>query len=177
MKTWKLTPSACPHCGYVMDAASKSAEADDEGGPGPGAISLCFNCAAVNQFVEGEEEGSLVIGKFDADELEGEDREVVMGMVERIKAMLATKQILKDAHKLSSQHREQVLANNCGCFGCISVFRGDRVEEWVDDGQTALCPVCGIDTVLPQTEDLKWATNKEFLADMKKMWLDERVAQ
>ena len=41
------------------------------------------------------------------------------------------------------------LTGRCGCFHCLSTFVADCVTDWVDDGTTALCPVCGIDAVLP----------------------------
>ena len=30
----------------------------------------------------------------------------------------------------------------------MAIFAVDEVEEWVDDGATALCPHCGVDAVL-----------------------------
>ena len=36
----------------------------------------------------------------------------------------------------------------CGCYYCISRFSKQDIEQWVDDGQTALCPFCGIDSVI-----------------------------
>lgn len=38
----------------------------------------------------------------------------------------------------------------CGCFFCLSVFDPKRISSWVDGGNTALCPYCGIDSVLPE---------------------------
>ena len=44
-------------------------------------------------------------------------------------------------------------APSCGCFYCLATVPGDDVREWVDDGRTALCPRCGIDSVLPDVTD------------------------
>ena len=53
-------------------------------------------------------------------------------------------------HRLSDRHRQAVmLSHTCGCFYCYTLFNPQRVEEWTDDGCTALCPSCGIDAVLP----------------------------
>lgn len=41
----------------------------------------------------------------------------------------------------------------CSCYYCLSKYRGSEVNEYVDDGKTALCPVCGIDSVLPKEID------------------------
>lgn len=52
-------------------------------------------------------------------------------------------------------HRRNVLsADVCGCFYCLRMFPPSTITEWVDldadgVGQTALCPRCGIDAVVP----------------------------
>ena len=37
----------------------------------------------------------------------------------------------------------------CGCFYCISTFPSEEIMEFTDDGNTALCPRCGVDSVIP----------------------------
>ncbi|QQS23291.1 hypothetical protein IPM19_01865 [bacterium] len=39
-----------------------------------------------------------------------------------------------------------------GCYYCAKIYRLDEhpIREWVDGGYTALCPVCGIDSVIPR---------------------------
>ena len=45
-----------------------------------------------------------------------------------------------------------VVEGHCGCFYCKSIYSASEVNEWCDnDGRgdkTALCPKCGIDSVL-----------------------------
>lgn len=45
-----------------------------------------------------------------------------------------------------------VVEGHCGCFYCKSIYSASEVKEWCDnDGRgdkTALCPKCGIDSVL-----------------------------
>lgn len=36
-----------------------------------------------------------------------------------------------------------------GCFYCLSTYRPDFIDEYVDSNVTALCPYCGIDAVIP----------------------------
>ncbi|HEU4560906.1 MAG TPA: hypothetical protein VFS20_23850, partial [Longimicrobium sp.] len=56
-----------------------------------------------------------------------------------------TPEALDDAHRHSSGHRAEVLASeSCACFFCLQHFPPGEITEWVDDGQTALCPRCGI---------------------------------
>ena len=53
-------------------------------------------------------------------------------------------------HRLSSKHRGALLESEVsGCFFCLRTFPSETIEEWTDDNQTALCPNCGIDSVLP----------------------------
>lgn len=40
-----------------------------------------------------------------------------------------------------------------GCFYCCHVSLAAAVFEWVHDGQTALCPRCGVDALLPGQTD------------------------
>ena len=62
-----------------------------------------------------------------------------------------------EVHKGCSNHRERVLAaERCGCFYCCSEFEPSAITNWVDppsddmqSGNTALCPKCGIDAVIP----------------------------
>lgn len=75
---------------------------------------------------------------------------------------------LKDAHRHSSYHRDEVLASNySGCFYCISTFSPDMIKEWIDNDQTVLCPFCGIDSVIPGSTDL---LVPGFLVEMNGYW-------
>lgn len=42
-------------------------------------------------------------------------------------------------------------SNRCGCYHCMTIFKAPKVTEWVDDGNTALCPNCDIDAVIPDS--------------------------
>ncbi len=55
----------------------------------------------------------------------------------------------------------------CGCFFCFEMFEAQEITEWVDGGMTALCPACGIDSVLLGATD---PINPEFLRAMFKRW-------
>ncbi len=77
------------------------------------------------------------------------------------------------AHKHSIQHREEVLASErCGCFNCGAIFSPSAIERWVDQwkevGQTALCPECGIDSVIGSESG--YPITNEFLSRMKSYW-------
>jgi hypothetical protein len=82
--------------------------------------------------------------------------------------------ILEAAHKKSSMHREEVLASvTCGCFYCQTKFPPRNIKEWVDPrrsptGATALCPNCGIDSVIGDAAG--FPLTADFLADMHERW-------
>ncbi len=68
-------------------------------------------------------------------------------------------------HKKCSYHRERAEKTDvCGCFYCYSVFSPNTIKKWIDSGQTALCPICNIDSVLPGVSSVK------FLQEMGKHW-------
>lgn len=77
------------------------------------------------------------------------------------------------AHRHSSRHRQEVLASDrCGCFYCLAIFAPSAIERWVDEwenvGQTALCPSCGIDSVI--ASESGYPITEEFLARMRTHW-------
>jgi hypothetical protein len=65
---------------------------------------------------------------------------------------LAARQVaseLAEAHKHASQHRVEIEASTrCGCFFCFRTFPPLSIKAWIDARQTALCPGCGVDSVL-----------------------------
>ena len=44
---------------------------------------------------------------------------------------------------------------NVGCYYCTEVFSPNMIKKWVDDGQTALCPFCETDSVIPEIDKTK----------------------
>lgn len=73
------------------------------------------------------------------------------------------------AHKCSSRHRAQIeQSEQCGCFHCLTVFTPNAIEEWIDDDDTAMCPRCGIDSVIGSASGNP--IEREFLARMRAHW-------
>lgn len=59
--------------------------------------------------------------------------------------------VLTSAHDHSTAHRAELeLSDVCRCFYCLATFAPTEVEEWIQDqdGETAICPRCGIDAVI-----------------------------
>ena len=49
----------------------------------------------------------------------------------------------------AANHRNELIASvRCGCFFCFRMFSVTDIHKWIDRNQTALCPRCGIDSVI-----------------------------
>jgi NAD-dependent SIR2 family protein deacetylase len=73
------------------------------------------------------------------------------------------------AHKHCVLHRAEVEASTlCGCFYCFATFTPTEVSRWTDDGQTALCPKCDIDSVIGSASG--FPITHEFLTRMHEHW-------
>ena len=71
-------------------------------------------------------------------------------------------------HRMSIQNRKAVESSEvCGCFCCITEFPSVDVNEWTDDDQTAICPACDIDSVLP---GCIVTINEKLLEQMCERW-------
>jgi hypothetical protein len=84
------------------------------------------------------------------------------------------------AHRHSSFHREEVLnGKNCGCFYCLAIFEPDEIEDWIDEengiGQTALCPQCGIGSVIGSESG--FPISRVFLRKMHTYWFRAFIEQ
>jgi len=83
----------------------------------------------------------------------------------------------KQIHSKCGWHEKAVQQSHiCGCFHRISLFPPSEIEEWIDEpddcprgpGRTAICPKCGIDAVLPESQ--LYDINHELLEAMNKEW-------
>lgn len=72
------------------------------------------------------------------------------------------------AHRRSSRHRAELeRSESCGCFHCLAEYVPAEITRWIDDGTTALCPRCGIDSVLG---DAELVIDRAFLEGMRVRW-------
>ena len=45
--------------------------------------------------------------------------------------------------------RDELESNGkCGCYYCLCTFDVTEIEDWCDGEKTAICPKCGIDSVV-----------------------------
>jgi hypothetical protein len=58
------------------------------------------------------------------------------------------------AHEHCIRHHDEIgRSKRCGCFYCLATFGPAEIKDWIKDGRgmrnrTALCPRCGIDSVI-----------------------------
>lgn len=77
--------------------------------------------------------------------------------------------LLTDAHKHSSNNVEEVKSSTlCGCFFCRRIYAASEIEEFIDNGQTALCPYCGVDAVIGDASG--YVVTDDILTDMYSKW-------
>jgi hypothetical protein len=73
------------------------------------------------------------------------------------------------AHGFTSKHRKELEKDSvCGCFHCMKIFHPTEIIEWCDNGQTAICPHCGIDAVIGESSG--FPITEPFLGEMHKEW-------
>ena len=71
---------------------------------------------------------------------------------------------------MHTKHYEELESSSiCGCFYCLAVFPPASIGSWLNEGcGTALCPQCGIDSVLGSASG--FPITPEFLQRMHHHW-------
>ena len=76
---------------------------------------------------------------------------------------------LKRLHVYSTHNRRWVeTADRCHCFYCKSCVEASTVTEYADDGQTAFCPKCDVQALLP--DSIPESVDEETVALMNEYW-------
>lgn len=81
---------------------------------------------------------------------------------------------LFEAHNASSFNRDTLSHDSeCGCFHCLKIFQPSEIVEWcceAEDGEeiTAICPHCGVDSVIG--EGSGFPITRDFLRLMQEKW-------
>ena len=73
--------------------------------------------------------------------------------------------LFKYAHRLSIYNKPSIMKSKiCGCFYCGKIYPATSIRSFIDKGTTALCPHCGMDSVIA---DADWKDlTREFLEKM-----------
>ncbi|MGH8444211.1 MAG: hypothetical protein ACREVL_03040 [Solimonas sp.] len=85
------------------------------------------------------------------------------------------------AHRHAAHHRAEVQASAvCGCYFCLATFEPREIEDWADwpdgtppgkenaRGTTALCPRCGMESVIGSASGL--SIDSALLRAMHDYW-------
>lgn len=79
------------------------------------------------------------------------------------------------AHGHTNRHRTEIEASElCGCFYCLRTFAPAEIDRWLAVEETALCPHCGIDSVLGSASGLPITDG--FLRQMHERWFETNPA-
>lgn len=54
-----------------------------------------------------------------------------------------------------------------GCYHCSEIFETKDITEYTDQGETALCPKCNVDAVIPNSK-----ITKEELKEIHNYWFN-----
>ena len=74
-------------------------------------------------------------------------------------------------HSFSLRNKDQITkSKHAGCFHCLSNIPIDNIKDWVDKDLTALCPMCNIDSLLPDSEV---ELSNDLLKSMHTYWFEE----
>jgi hypothetical protein len=87
---------------------------------------------------------------------------------------------LLEAHRHCTLNAHEIASSTiCGCFYCCQTYIPTEVTEWIDDtihgqeGRTALCPKCSIDSVIGSAAG--FPITVAFLAAMRERWFERTV--
>ena len=84
--------------------------------------------------------------------------------------MKYTIEFLKQAHQKSIFNKSKILSsNNCACFCCEEFFSTSEIKDYFEEvegkDETAVCPKCGIDSIIDDSFPIN---DPIFLVEMSK---------
>ena len=75
---------------------------------------------------------------------------------------------IKNLSKYSKNNKTYIEnSDKCACYFCLNTFSPQEIEEWTDNGQTAICPKCKVDSVVG---DSTTNLDKQFIEKASKYW-------
>lgn len=86
---------------------------------------------------------------------------------------------LTEMHKNCTNNRASIKKGaKAGCFFCLEIFPKEDVREYTSQGrkavnESALCPRCGIDSVLSQSLFASVPELKKALREMQIHWFEK----
>ncbi len=74
-----------------------------------------------------------------------------------------------ELHATTFKHKELLAEDTyAGCGECTEVVLVSDIAKWCDDAQTALCPKCGVDALVPFLKFRELATVS--IGEVRKVW-------
>lgn len=71
----------------------------------------------------------------------------------KLAEVFSTRRKLGDIYQYSTRHKKSILESPyAGCFFCKTLVPTRDITEWVHEDQTAICPKCGVDSLLPDNQ-------------------------
>lgn len=82
---------------------------------------------------------------------------------------------IKIAPKLAMHNKAKLeKVSECVCYYCYKVFSPSEIKEWVDKSlDTAICPHCSVDAVLPVYEEGE--KDIVFLTKVHEYWFGKPI--
>lgn len=75
-----------------------------------------------------------------------------------------------DLNKYTIYNRQSLNTNSLVvCYDCLKKYSPDKIRDWCDNGQTAICPYCWDDSVLVAPECTDLYTEHDIIISHKNM--------
>ncbi len=80
-----------------------------------------------------------------------------------------TKDQIKSAIRFATGNREALVQSaKAGCYYCLAIYAASEVVRFLPSEDTALCPYCGIDSVL--ADQSPYELNAVTLEELHEYW-------
>lgn len=84
------------------------------------------------------------------------------------------KSALDKCHKHCFKNKLEITASTvCHCFQCKEQFSPSDIRKWADKGETAICPKCGVDSVIGDASG--YDMTPALLHAMHEFWFERGV--
>jgi hypothetical protein len=76
---------------------------------------------------------------------------------------------VRQAPILAMKNKDRIAeSNRCGCYHCLKTCSAEEITEWTDGSETALCPHCSVDALIPDQSGV--SLKAESLEAMRRYW-------
>ena len=80
----------------------------------------------------------------------------------------ATLMKIKDVILAATNNKEALSkVDDCTCYHCLNTFETKAISKWCDGGLTAICPNCGVDSIIQGI-----GYNEDFLVEANNYWFE-----